>query len=65
MFSAISRPDERQDRVPAKEARSLRQHYDAERKLRLREAALAVAGPEPERDDAAPTEPYVPAGAWP
>ncbi len=65
MFSAISNTDERQDRVPAKEARSLRQHYDAERKLRLREAALAVADPEPEREDSDPTEPYVPAEVWP
>ncbi|WP_175607305.1 hypothetical protein [Natrinema saccharevitans] len=50
MFDISSRPtDERQDRLPAKEARSIRQHYDAERQKRLLAEARAVAGPEADR----------------
>ncbi|WP_455448153.1 hypothetical protein [Natrinema thermotolerans] len=49
MHSVISSTGERQDRVPTKEARSLRQHYAAERQQRLLAEARVVAGLEGDR----------------
>jgi len=63
MFDIYSR-DEHQRGLSVAEVRARRLNDDAERKLELREAALAVAGPEPtcdDRDDA--TAPHIPAGA--